>query len=58
MATFLFRCPTTGFRVQGYLPGEVGEDESYEAVNCVACARVHLVNPKTGKVLGQDDDDE
>jgi hypothetical protein len=25
-------------------------------VACLACAQVHLVNPKTGKVLGFDDE--
>jgi hypothetical protein len=28
-----------------------------EAVTCHACARMHLVNPKTGEVLGDDDDE-
>src|SRR5579864_1604276 len=50
-----YSAPTTGLRVQGYLPGQVGEDESYESVKCTACSRVHLVNPKSGKVLGHDD---
>jgi len=57
MPTFLYRCPTTGFRVQGYIPGGVEDDDVYEAVTCIACARVHMVNPKTGKVLGQSDDE-
>jgi len=30
-------------------------DETYEPVTCTVCARVHLVNPKTGKVLGADE---
>ncbi len=57
MPTFLYRCPTTGFRVQGYWPGEIEDDEAYEAVTCTACARVHLVNPSTGKVIGERDDE-
>ena len=26
-----------------------------EAVKCLACSGVHLVNPKTGKILGLDE---
>jgi hypothetical protein len=56
MAPFLFRCPNTGFRVQGFVAddgSEVGE-ETYETVSCQACRQVHLVNPTTGRVLGSD----
>jgi hypothetical protein len=28
----------------------------YEAVTCTACTRIHLVNPRTGRVLGADGD--
>jgi hypothetical protein len=58
MPTFLYRCPNTGLRVQGWIangPTERDED-SFEAVTCPACGRVHLVNPQTGKVLGANDD--
>lgn len=43
--------------VQGWVADDPAEydDESYEAVTCPACARVHAVNPKTSKVLGEDD---
>jgi hypothetical protein len=57
MPTFLYRCPNTGLLVQGW----IGEDptnrdeDRFEAVTCTACGRVHLVNPKTGKVLGAND---
>jgi len=57
MPTFLYRCPNTGLRVQGWIATDPkGRDEdSFEAVNCPVCASVHLVNPQTGKVLGADD---
>jgi hypothetical protein len=56
MPTFIYCCPNSGFRVQGYSPQETGDnDNAYEAVTCVMCARVHLVNPKTGKVAGEDE---
>jgi hypothetical protein len=57
MGHFLFRCPATGFNVQHRLDGDpdVSENE-YEAIACPACTRIHLVNRKTGKLLGRDDD--
>ena len=29
-------------------------DNEYEGIACPACAKVHFVNRKTGKLLGQD----
>ena len=58
MAPRLFLWPSTGHRVQGWLAdnGSVNGDETYEGVNCLACRQVHMVNPKTGKVLGADEE--
>lgn len=58
MITFLFRCPTTGLTVQGWAPegSEQSRDDAYESVMCTACARLHLVNPQTKRVLGADED--
>jgi hypothetical protein len=56
MATVVYRCPTTGLNVQGWLsdgPPD-GEREVYETVKCLACTQVHLVNRSTGRVLGGD----
>jgi hypothetical protein len=54
---FLFRCPNTGYRVQGFIAEDVSDDlESYQAISCLVCQRTHLVNPTTGKVLGEDDE--
>jgi hypothetical protein len=50
---FLFRCPNTGQTVQGWTAKEPAPDE-YIEITCDACARVHLVNPATEKVMGQD----
>jgi hypothetical protein len=59
MAPFLFRCPTTGQRVQGWIAEEVStDDESYLTIECLACRLVHLVNPWTGKTLGAGSGDE
>jgi hypothetical protein len=30
-------------------------DNEYEGIACPACAKVHFVNRKTGKLLGQDE---
>ena len=39
MATRLFRCPSTGHRVQDWFAdnGSVNGDEMYEGVTCLAC---------------------
>lgn len=58
MPSFIYRCPATGLNVQGWVADDPNEDEAetYEALTFMACTRVHLVNPKTGKVLGADDE--
>ena len=28
---------------------------TFEAITCIACEQLHLVNPETGKVAGEDD---
>jgi len=58
MAAFLYRCPRTGFNVQGWVAdGDEALGEAiYEPVTCAACAGVHLVNPNNGRVLGTDED--
>jgi len=48
----VYRCPRTGLMVQGWVADEpMSGGESYESVTCTACGRVHLINPKTGKIL-------
>jgi hypothetical protein len=56
MAPFIYRCPATGLKVQGWFAEEAspGEGEVYETVTCLACKRTHLVNRSTGRVLGGD----
>ncbi len=50
MGTFIYRCPTTGYQVQGWVDDNPeNETETYQPVTCLACGRVHLVNPKTGQ---------
>lgn len=63
MPTFLYRCPTTGQNVQGFVSDEPSGDSDsddefneFAAVSCPACTALHWVNPKTGKVLGIDEE--
>ncbi len=50
MVTFLYRCPSTGYQVQGWVDDNPTNDiETYQPVTCLACGLVHLINPKTGK---------
>lgn len=57
MAAFIYRCPNTGLRIQALTAEEIIDDEdTYETVTCLMCRQVHLVNPFTGKVLGEDDE--
>jgi len=59
MAAFLYRCPTTGYRVQGFVADSPNADSdlakskgTFQPVTCTVCTRVHLVDPTTGKVIG------
>ena len=56
LAAFLYRCPATKQTVQGFIAEELSDPNAYEAVECLACRRMHFVNPATGKVLGEDDE--
>jgi hypothetical protein len=54
MPLFIYRCPQTGHRVQGFASEDVAEDHHvYEPVTCLACRQIHHVNPTTGAVLGE-----
>ena len=57
--TFLYRCPHIGQNVQGWSADGVtddNDDNTYQSFECTFCTRVHLVNLKTGKVLGGEAD--
>jgi hypothetical protein len=55
MATFIFRCPIAGVHVQGWTERDDFDPDEYESLLCLACQRVHLVNPATARVLGSDE---
>jgi hypothetical protein len=60
MATFLFRCPKTGLRVQGWTADDPSksDDDRFESVTCHACGQLHFLNPKTGRTLADPRDDD
>ncbi len=54
MENLVFRCTETGSDVQlrvSDLPSPADRRDSYEAVSCPACGRMHLVNRRTGRTL-------
>jgi len=56
MPPFIYRCPNTGFRVQGLPPDDdepEGADDVFVGVTCLACGGLHFVSPKTGKMVGE-----
>ena len=56
MAASVFTCPSTRLKVQHWLDDEDAPETEYEAITCKACARLHLINRKTGRLLGQEDE--
>jgi hypothetical protein len=60
MATFIFRCPNTKLRVQGWAADDPsdGDNAAFAPVECVVCRRLHYVNPASGRVLGAADDND
>jgi hypothetical protein len=49
MASVIYRCPTKSLKVQAWFDGLPNYEEAYISLRCPACARIHLVNPLTGK---------
>jgi hypothetical protein len=52
MRNLIFTCPVANQNVQHRI--ETPSDRDYESVKCLACAGVHFINLKTGKVLRRD----
>jgi hypothetical protein len=56
MPTLIFRCPLTGYNVQGYFAEEPqagpGAEQVFVSLRCTACGRTHLVDPASRAVLG------
>lgn len=54
MHVFLFRCPQTGLNVQAHLSAHEVPQQTYVAQHCLACGGVHLVNPRTGRLMSEE----
>lgn len=54
MTTFLYRCPKTGFNIQGWVADAPAKAGAYVSVVCPLCNLVHLVDPQTGKGPNED----
>lgn len=48
-----FVCPRTGSSVQHRTERVSERDDEYEGITCPACSRLHFLNLKTGKLLGE-----
>ena len=54
MPNSTFRCPYTGMNISRPFPIDPAADPAvYEAVQCPACGRLHLINKLTGKLLSE-----
>ena len=55
MRRFMFRCPNTGYIVQGQAndPAPDERPHTFHLVACASCGGNHLVDPTTGEVAGQ-----
>ena len=53
MGSIVFTCPTTGHRVQEWLPDDESKADvdTYCMMGCRACGAVHLVSPVTKSVF-------
>ena len=55
MPALLFRCPVTRLHVQSWVADD--DMDAVQPIQCHACQRIHLVDPKTEKVVGTDEKD-
>ena len=57
MIAFPYRCPTTGYRLEGRRaapPAAASPMVTYVAEHCVACGGLHIVNPATGRLMSEE----
>jgi hypothetical protein len=48
MATVIYLCPRTGFKVQGWIADEPDPSATSVSVDCLICNSIHLVTPVAG----------
>jgi hypothetical protein len=57
MPAVTFKCPVNRLHVSSwYADDPRGEEDRLQAVPCLACQRVHVIYPTTGKVVGSEED--
>ena len=55
MGAFLFTCPTTKLKVQHWLDDDDDALENeFKGIICSACMKLHFINRRTGKLLGDE----
>ncbi len=56
MPDLMYQCPSTGIKLQVWYEIDddpsVSADQYFETVVCAECGQTHLVDTKTGKVVG------
>ena len=50
--TIPFLCPNMGVSVESSFADTEDSDEIYERLTCLACRQLHMLNLRTGKILG------
>jgi len=50
--TIAFLCPNMGVWVESSFADTEDSHEIYERVTCLACRQLHMLNLRTGKILG------
>lgn len=53
MRTFIYRCPNTGYNVQGEYQSGGKPLPAFVSQTCLACNGMHLVDPATGKLRSE-----
>lgn len=56
MHTFVFRCPTTGYNVQGRFEDGGAPLPTHVGQHCLACNGLHIVNPSNGQPMSANND--
>jgi len=52
--TFVFRCPATGYNVQGRHEQAEGPLPRFVGQHCLACGGMHVVNPLNGRLMAEE----
>jgi hypothetical protein len=54
MGALVFTCPATKLNVQQWFDdAEAAPKHEFVGIQCQACAKLHFINQRTGKLLGQ-----